>query len=178
MDTEESQQSAQTTTGETGDKTLVDLSGDESDYSEDKKSIQEGTRRYPQCTRKSPTWFKINAMAIPYPVEESSVREALLGAESKLWQEALSKEVRILEDLKCWKVLPHPTYEKVVHMKFVLKRKEEEQGNVRKQKVRLAVCGNEKLSRGNVFHGCAPLHHQTDFLFIRSKGMDVEAFIF
>lgn len=131
-------------TAEADDRTYVDMIRDESGHSEEEKSIQERTRRYLQRTHKSSTWFMINAMARTYTADEPSVRDALQGNERKLWWEAMSKEVNTLENMKCWKVVPRPTYVNMMHTKIVMKRKKYEQGAVGKHKPWLVVCRNKE----------------------------------
>lgn len=144
MHVEKRQQSARTVTAETDDKTYVDLSRDESNHSEKEKSTQEEARGYLQCSCKLPTWFEINAMARTHTVDKPSVREALQGRECELCREAMSKKVKTLEEIKCWKAVSHSTHEKVMHTKFVLKSKNGKQENVWKHKACLVLCENEE----------------------------------
>lgn len=46
--------------------------------------------------------------------------------------------------MKCWKVVRRPTYEKVMHTRFVSLRKKPKQGRVCSHKARLVVCDNER----------------------------------
>lgn len=73
------------------------------------------------------------------------MREALQGDESSLSREALGKEVKTLEDIRYWKVVPRPTYKKVMHTKFILKSKKNEQRNMCKYEACLVVCVIEEM---------------------------------
>lgn len=76
--------------------------------------------------------------------DESSVREASQGDESKLRSEDESKEIKTMEDMKFRKVVPRPTYEKIIHTKCLLKHRKDEQRNVCKHNASLVVCFNEE----------------------------------
>lgn len=70
--------------------------------------------------------------------------EALDGTENEQWRRAMNADNNALERMKCLDVMKRPSNQKVVHSKFVLVRKRDENGNVRRRKARLVVCGNDE----------------------------------
>lgn len=56
----------------------------------------------------------------------------------------MNEEIARLDGMQRWSLSNRPTKEKVLHSKFVLRRKKNRQGDVVKYKTRLVVCGNEE----------------------------------
>lgn len=105
-------------------------------------------RRYPTRERRAPVRFTINSLSRTYDDDEPKAGHALKGLESKQWKNAMNNEVDTLLGMHCWKVVPRPRHEKVLHTKFALKKKRDESGIVRKYQARLVVCGNEEEDEG------------------------------
>lgn len=77
--------------------------------------------------------------------DEPLVRDALTSGDAERWVDAVDKEVQALRKLNCWSVVERPQQAKVLHSKFVLKKKRNSSGEVVKYKARLVVCGNEDM---------------------------------
>lgn len=107
-------------------------------------SHTEQAPRYPQRERRKPTRFTINAEKRTHYDEEPLTAQALKGDDAFNWRTAMNKEVDTLEAMQCWDIVKRPENEKVLHTKFVLKRKQEESGAKKKYKVRLVICENKE----------------------------------
>lgn len=70
---------------------------------------------------------------------------ALNGKENAESRRAMHLERDLLGKMDCWDIDDRLNDRKVMHTKFVLKRKKGEKGNVKRYKARLVVCSNEDL---------------------------------
>lgn len=86
--------------------------------------------------------------AIPrtFIADEPAVRAAFNGDELYAQKSAINEEVGDLEQMDYWNVVQPPKGEQVMHTKFVLKRKRDENGTICKHKARSIVCEKEEES--------------------------------
>lgn len=120
-------------------------------------------RRYPTRERKQPSRFTISELARAREDDEPSMRNALKGNDQKKWRESMDKEVKTLKQMQCWDEVERPPEARVLHTKFVLKRKRYETGNIQNYKARLVVCGNGEIDNADENFSPVP-----DFTVIRS----------
>lgn len=99
---------------------------------------------YPVRERRAPNRLSLNALTRVRSDDEPLPREALRGLDAPQWKEAIRVEVQTLKDTSCWTEVKRPSREKVLHSKFVLKRKCDQNKTITKHKARFVVCGNEE----------------------------------
>lgn len=85
----------------------------------------------------------LNALTRARIDEYLSPRDALRGFEAAEGQEALKTEIQTVKKMNCQIEIPRPSHEKVLHSKFVLKRKRDYTGHIAKCKALSVTCGNE-----------------------------------
>jgi hypothetical protein len=61
-------------------------------------------------------------------VESTTLKEAKLLPERKLWLDGARQEIKKLEKRKCWKAVKKPKHRKLVKSKFVFKLKRDHLG--------------------------------------------------
>lgn len=95
--------------------------------------------------RKEPQRFKVNAIPRTFTSDEPTLQQAIKSADKEEWVKAITKEIKTLKAMECWEQVSRPVNERVLHTKFVLKRKRDENNEISKYKARLVVCGNEEV---------------------------------
>lgn len=63
---------------------------------------------------------------------ELSVREAMRGHERTQWQQAMKNKVAALKYMQSWDIVEPLSNERIMDKMFVLKRKRDESGSIRK----------------------------------------------
>lgn len=107
------------------------------------KSIGQEEKQYPLCERCPSQWFTMNSLKRVHSEEQPTTRDAMKGKHHLKWKQVMVKEVNTLKNVKCWEVMSRPQGQKVLHSKYVIKKKRDERGTVRIDKDRFVFCGKE-----------------------------------
>ena len=76
--------------------------------------------------------------------DEPKLRDAMRSPDAAKWKEAISHELKALEEKGTFEIIDRPVNEPVLHNKWVLKLKRTVGGKIDKYKARLVICGNEE----------------------------------
>lgn len=106
---------------------------------------------YPQRERKAPVRLTISSLRKIRHDDKPMTCEALKREEAIKLREAIQKEIKTLDDMMCCVLINPPKDEKILHRKYVLKRKRNSAGGISKPKARFVVCGNEERNEDEVF---------------------------
>lgn len=117
---------------------------DESSRQEHEETAE---RRYPVGERKvSMRRFTDSALKGVHSDDEPHPRDALHRKETDAWPEAMEGEVQTLKEMKCWTNTSRPSEQKVLHSKFLLRRKRDRNGNIDNYNARLVATGDQEIS--------------------------------
>ena len=76
------------------------------------------------------------------PIEEEKAPETFAeAAETKVWRDSMTAEVKALQNRGCWRVFRNPSGVRLIKSKFIFKLKKDWTGKVIKRKSRLVVLG-------------------------------------
>lgn len=98
--------------------------------------------RYPRREHKASVRFTTNALKRVRLEAESTTKEALAGPETRSWKPDIETEIRTLSEMSCCTVVDIPLKEKLLHSKFIFRRKQDEKGVIQRYKARFVVCCN------------------------------------
>lgn len=129
---------------------------------EESSTTQDEIPRYPRREHRQPERYMAGALRRAHTEDEPSLRYAMNSSEAEKWKSAIDKEITALTNLRCWDVIERPTGKKILHSKFVLKKKRNGDGTIVKYKARLVVCGNEDTE--NVEENFSPV---IDFTLVK-----------
>ena len=101
----------------------------------------ESTLRRSTRIRQEPDRYVDNLALTSTEQDPLSVAEAKSSSDSAMWEEAMEREMKSLQQNKVWELVPLPTDRKVVGSKWVFKRKVDTSGVVERYKARLVAQG-------------------------------------
>lgn len=111
--------------------------------------------RYSRRERQQPKQLTITALSRVRNDDEPTTRTVLMDIDEKERRAALDSEVNTLQSMNCWEVVYIPKTTKMMHTKFVLKRKPGERDEITRYKaVWLMWQRGECISRKSVCICC------------------------
>lgn len=99
-------------------------------------------RRYPTRVRREPDRYVANAARMEEDDDNPSVGTAMSSSERNEWIKAISSELSALKRNNTWELVKKPEGAELLSCKFVLKKKRDADGTLKRYKARLVVCGN------------------------------------
>ena len=101
--------------------------------------------------------YVANVMENDLPPVPTSYSQALKSPEADLWIEALEKELKTMDDMKVWDIVPHPGKDRrLVNSVIAFKRKLDENGNISQYKARICAAGYTQVADVDYDHTYAP----------------------
>lgn len=97
---------------------------------EEEPQIEEEQPRYPRRERNAPSRYTAGALLRTPTEDEPMALDALASEDAAKWKAAIGNDVRALRKLNCWTVVERPSNAKILHSKFVLKKKNDSRGEV------------------------------------------------
>ena len=101
----------------------------------------ESTLRRSTRIRQEPDRYVHNLALTSTEQDPLSVAEAKSSSDSAMWEEAMEREMKSLQQNRVWELVPLPPDRKVVGSKWVFKRKVDTSGVVERYKARLVIQG-------------------------------------
>ena len=112
----------------------------------------------------------------------TTVKEAQSRSDWPLWQEAMDREMKTLEDAGTWETVPCPTGRNIVGSKWVFRIKRKADGTIDKYKVRLVARGFTQIYGTDYFKTYSPVAKLTSFCIILAlaaqEDWDIDCFDF
>jgi hypothetical protein len=114
--------------------------------------------------------------------DPNNVNEARSRSDWPLWQQAMDREMKTLEDAGTWETVPRPTNRNIVGSKWVFRIKQKADGTIDKYKARLVAQGFTQIYGTDYFETYSPVAKLTSFRTILAlaarQDWDIETFDF
>jgi hypothetical protein len=114
--------------------------------------------------------------------DPSTISEAQSRPDWPLWQRAMDREMKTLEDAGTWETVPRPPGRNIVGSKWVFRIKRNADGSVEKYKARLVARGFTQVYGADYFETYSPVAKLTTFRTILAlaaqKDWDIDSFDF
>lgn len=109
--------------------------------------------RYAKREHRVPARFTTSTPKSIRHEDKLMTKEAVTGPETKNWKLVIETELRRLSGMSCWTVIGRPLKEKMIHSRFVLRRKQDKQGEIHKRKNNLScVVMSNMIIKKNASH--------------------------
>ena len=114
--------------------------------------------------------------------DPQSVDEARSRSDWPLWQEAMDREMKTLEDAGTWETVPRPTDHNIIGSKWVFRLKRKSDGSIDKYKARLVARGFTQVYGTDYFETYSPVAKLSTFCTILAlaaqQDWDIDSFDF
>ena len=114
--------------------------------------------------------------------DPDTIEEARSRSDWPLWQQAMDREMKTLEDAGTWETVPRPTGRNIVGSKWVFRIKRKADGSIEKYKARLVARGFTQIYGTDYFETYSPVAKLTSFRTILAlaarEGWDIDCFDF
>jgi hypothetical protein len=114
--------------------------------------------------------------------DPNSVNEARSRSDWPLWQQAMDREMKTLEDAGTWEMVPRPTGRNIVGSKWVFRIKRKADGTIDKYKARLVAQGFTQIHGTDYFETYSPVAKLASFRTILAlaarQDWDIDTFDF
>ena len=114
--------------------------------------------------------------------DPDTIEEARSRSDWPLWQQAMDREMKTLEDAGTWETVPRPTGRNIVGSKWVFHIKRKADGSINKYKARLVAWGFTQIYGTDYFKTYSPVAKLTSFRTILAlaarEGWDIDCFDF
>ena len=117
---------------------------------------REGETKEEALDRAYQAYVELFSIALT-PDEPTTYEKAIAAADSTLWLEAMNTEIKAMEDLNVWEVVPRPDNTNVVSCKWIYKIKRDAQGEISRYRARLVARGFTQVHGTDYFDTYAPV---------------------